>query len=65
MQVGSGGAVHPLPPPGAGPGQSHAGGPGKFVFMAQKAIDWLVIYSFFMYNLVLSEEYLYKYELVK
>ena len=44
MQVGSGGAVHPPPPPGAGPGQSHAGGPGKFVFMAQKAIDWLVIH---------------------
>ena len=31
----------------AGPGQSHAGGPGIFGFYFQKAIDWLIIYSFF------------------
>ena len=30
-----------------GPGQSHAGGPGIFGFYFQKAIDWLIIYSFF------------------
>ena len=63
MQLVSGGTVIPLP--AAGPGQSHAGVPGKFDFTAQKVIDWLIIYSFFMKNLVQSGEFLYKFELEK
>ena len=47
MQLGSEGAVIPLP--AAGPGQSHAGGPEKFEFFCSKGhiIYWLIIYSFF------------------
>ena len=46
MQMVSGGAVMLLPE--AAPGQSHAGRPGNFFFFTgQKAIDWLIIYSFF------------------
>ena len=41
-----------IPFPSAGPGQScHAGGPGKFDFFcskAQKAIDWLIIFIFYI-----------------
>ena len=43
MQLGSGGPVIPLP--AACPGQSHAGGPGKFNSkLNSKVIDWLIIY---------------------
>ena len=45
MQLGTGGVVIPLL--AVGPGQSHAGEPRKFIFTAQKVIDWLIIYSFF------------------
>ena len=45
MQLGSGGAVVLLP--AAGPGNSPAGGPGNLIFTAQKAIDWLIVYSRF------------------
>ena len=46
MPLGFGGVVISLPP--AGPWQNYAGEPGKFNFTAQKVIDWLIIYSFFM-----------------
>ena len=47
MHLGSEGAVIPLPT--AGPGQSHAGGDQKnSTFAAQRAVDWLIIYSFFI-----------------
>ena len=46
MQPGSEGAIIPLP--AAVPGQSHAGRPGKMNFYCSKAIDWSIIYSFFM-----------------
>ena len=62
MQLESEGSKVPLT--AAGPGQSHAGGPGKFDLTAQKAIDWLIIYTYFTSNLVLPEEFLYKFELV-
>ena len=62
MQLGSGGAVIPLPT--AGPGKSSAGGQENLIFTAQKAVDWL-IFSLFMKNLLLSEEFLYKFKLMK
>ena len=37
----------------------------NLIFTTQKAIDWLIIYSFFRSNLVLPEEFLYKFALVK
>ena len=37
----------------------------KSIFTAQKAIDWHIVHSFFMSNLVLFWEFLYKFELVK
>ena len=49
----------------ASPGQSHAGDQENAILTAQKATDWLIIYSFFTSNLVLPEEFLYKFELVK
>ena len=48
-----------------GPGQSHAGDQENAILTAQKVTDWLIIYSFFTSNLVLPEEFLYKFELVK
>ena len=42
MQLGSEEAKIPLPAPD--PGQSHAGESGNWIFTAQKAIDWLIIY---------------------
>ena len=63
MQLGSGGAVIPLPT--AGPGKSSAGGQENLIFTAQKAVDWLIIFSLFMKNLLLSEEFLYKFKLMK
>ena len=47
MQLGSEGAIIPLPAVGlqVGSGQSHAGGPGKFNFYCSKATDWHIIYS--------------------
>ena len=44
MQLGSERAIIPLP--AAGPGQSHAGGPGKFNFYCSKAIDWILFIHF-------------------
>ena len=62
MQLGSGGAVNPLPT--AIPGQDYAGEPEKFDFYCSK--DHRLIYLFlFIKNLVLPEEFLYKFELVK
>ena len=49
----------------AGSGQSHAGDQENSILTAQKATDWLIIYSFFTSNLVLPEEFLYKFELAK
>ena len=49
----------------AGPGQGHAGDQENSILTAQKATDWLIIYSFFTSNLVLPEEFLYKFELAK
>ena len=37
----------------------------NLLFTALKAIDWLIIYSFFLSNLMLPEEFLYKFELLK
>ena len=34
------------------------------ILVAQKAIDWLIIYTFFTSSLVLPEEFLDKFELV-
>ena len=48
-----------------GPGQNHAGDQKNSILTAQKATDWLIIYSFFTSNLVLPEEFLYKFELAK
>ena len=61
MQLGSGGAVISLP--AVGTKQSHAKGP--VILAAQKTIDWPIIYSFFTENLVLSEEFWYKFKIVK
>ena len=49
----------------AGPGQSHAGDQENAILTTQKVTDWLIIYSCFTSNLVLPEEFLYKFELVK
>ena len=37
----------------------------NLIFTAQKGIDWHIIYLFFTSNLVLLEEFLYTFELVK
>ena len=37
----------------------------KSIFSAKKAIDWLIIYTFFILSLVLSDEFLHKLKLVK
>ena len=58
MQLGSGGAVIPLP--AAGQGRVMLGDQENSIFTAHKAIDWLIIYALFTQNLVLSEEFLYK-----
>ena len=42
MQVGP--EEDKVPLPAAGPGQSHAGRPGKFDLTAVKVIDWFAIY---------------------
>ena len=64
MQLGSGGAVILLPQQAQG--RAMLGDKENLIFTAQKAVDWLIIYSFFMQNnLVLSEEFLYKFKLVK
>ena len=39
----------------AGPGQSHAGPQENLILTAQKAADWLIIYSFFTSNLAQPE----------
>ena len=51
-------AVSMIPLPAAGSGQSYAGGDQEnSIFTAhQKFIDWLTIYSFFMYT-KFSEEF--------
>ena len=49
----------------AGPGQRHAGDQENSILTAQKATDQLIIYSFITSNLVLPEEFLYKFELTK
>ena len=54
-----------IPLPAAGPGQSHAGGSGNLIFSALNAIFWFIIYSFFTSNLMLPEEVLYKFKLLK
>ena len=54
-----------VPLTAAGPRQSHAGDQENSIFTAQKAIDWLIVYSFFASHLVLPEEFLHKFELVK
>ena len=38
-----------------GPGKSHAGHQENLILTAQKATDWLIIYSFFTSNLALPE----------
>ena len=63
MLLGSGGAVIPLQQPVQG--RIILGDQENLIFTAQKAVDWLIIYSFFTQNLVLSEEFLCKFELVK
>ena len=63
MQLGSGGAVILLPQQAQG--RAMLGDKENLIFTAQKAVDWLIIYSFFMQNLVLSEEFLYKFKLIK
>ena len=62
MQLGSGGAVIPLP--AASPGQACVGGPGKFQFYCSKGYRLTYLFIF-TENLVLSEERLYKFELTK
>ena len=44
-----------VPLTAAGPGQNHAVGPENSILTAQKAIDYLIIYSFSTSNLVLPE----------
>ena len=63
MQLGSGGAVILLS--WWAQGRAMLGDQENLIFTAQKAVDWLIIYSFFMQNLVLSEEFLYKFKLEK
>ena len=63
MQLGSGGAVILLPQQAQG--RAMLGDKENLIFTAQKAVDWLIINSFLMQNLVLSEEFLYKFKLVK
>ena len=53
MQLESEGAKVSLT--AAGPEQSHAGDQENWILTAQKAIDWLIIYTFFTSNLVLPE----------
>ena len=50
MQLGSGGAVIPLP--AAGPGKSSAGGSGKFDFTCSK--DRWLAYCLFTYHIKFS-----------
>ena len=50
MQLGSGGALIPLP--AAGPGQSHAGGPGKCDFYCPKGCR--LAYYLFIFHLKFS-----------
>ena len=49
----------------AGPGQSHSEDQENSILTAQKVTDWFIIYSFFTSNLVLPEEFFYKFELAK
>ena len=44
MQLGSGGAVIPLP--AASPGQAHAGGPRKFNFYCSKGHTLIYLFTF-------------------
>ena len=46
-------------------GRTMLGDQENSVLTSQKAIDWLIIYSFFTSHLVLPEEFFYKFELVK
>ena len=46
-------------------GKTVLGDQDNSVLTSQKAIDWLVIYSFFTSHLVLPEEFFYNFELVK
>ena len=43
-----------VPLEAAGAGQNYAGGPGQFGVNFQKAIDWLIIYSFFTFQCCLK-----------
>ena len=62
MQLQSEGAKVPLT--AAGPGRAMLGDQENSILAAQKAIDWLIVYTFSTSNLVLPEEFLYKFELV-
>ena len=63
MRLGSGGAV--IPYPQRVQGRAMLGDQENLIFTTQKAVDWLIIYSFFTQNVVVSEEFLYKFEFVK
>ena len=53
-----------FPSPQQVQGRAMLGDQENSILAAQKAIDWLIIYTFFTSNLVLPEEFLYKFELV-
>ena len=63
MQLGSVGAVIPLPT--AGSGESHAEGPGKFDFYCSKGHRKPCYLFIFTWNVVLPDEFLYKLKLLK
>ena len=50
MQLGSGGAVNPLPP--AGPGQGHPGGQGKFDFPRNYSKGHRLAYYLFIFHVI-------------
>ena len=52
MQLGSEGAVIPLP--AAGPGQSHTGGPGKFDFRENCSKGHRLVYYLFIFHVKFS-----------
>ena len=53
-----------FPSPQQVQGRAMLGDQKNSILTAQKTIDWLIIYTFFTSNLVLPEEFLYKFELV-
>ena len=63
MQLGSEGDKIPLPQQVQG--RTMLGDQENSIFTVKKVTDWINIYSFFTSNVVLPEEFLCKFELMK